>query len=319
MKNFKNLYAYIILILYAFLAGASIDETGITMIIIQIIASLAIIPIYFICKAHKKEARRNEIDKAKQKIADTYILDSEGDGYASYYDDLNEKILIIVSDTKNHTITEIPNIKKTKSFSYEDSSFNLYYIIDDNNKKIIFAIIKDLKVNYKILNYTDILGVEICKNGSSIFNKSTSNIVGRTVVGGVLLGAPGAIIGGTTGKSKETKTINSYKIIIQLSDLQNPTYEIEFINYTLEIDELSYKELIKIESCINKIKSVLLAIIKSNELELNKTHIDNVKKSDKNLNDKFIADELLKLSELNKNGILSDDEYEAQKKKLLIS
>lgn len=80
-------------------------------------------------------------------------------------------------------------------------------------------------------------------------------------------------------------------------------------------------------------KSILLTIIKSNEfaLDMQKVQAQAIMQAEMQqkvletkeiaaLEEKkntSIADELLKLSELHKNGVLTDEEYEALKKKLL--
>lgn len=322
MKNFKTLCASAILVLYALLAGASIDDNGDFegwFIALCIIVPIAVFIIGMILHSAEKEQKR----KALSKIPKTYSLDKEGVGCAFYTDSHNKRILAVSYDTSTHNTIEINGVEKGNSFSYMEH----YFLIDDKNQQVLFVNAKGKNIKRKLIRYNEIIGVDISENGHSVFNKSTSSTVGRAIVGGVLLGGVGAVIGGVTGKSKEKKTIDSYKITIQLIDINNLTYEIEFIDHELELDDLGKKTLAEIKDYVNKIKSALLTIIKSNEMMnqakvleqvVNQKHIDTqeVKELPEN-NGYSIADELLKLSNLHKQGILTDEEFETQKQKVL--
>lgn len=240
MKNFRTLCASTVLILYALLAGASIDSNGDFegwFIALCIIVPIVIILGIVVYKANLD----TEKDNARKNIPNTYTLEYEGIHSEFYYDSDNQKILAMAYDTSTHKITEIPNIIKSNSFNY----VNWYFMVDDTNKQLIIVHTNAATIIHKIIPFNEILGVEISENGTSVFSKSTSNVVGRALVGGVLLGGVGAIIGGTTGKSKETKIIDSYKMIIQLSNIDCPTYEIEFVDSSLELDELTQDNIIK--------------------------------------------------------------------------
>ena len=329
MKNFRTLCASTVLILYALLAGASIDSNGDFegwFIALCIIVPIVIILGIVVYKANLD----TEKDNARKNIPNTYTLEYEGIHSEFYYDSDNQKILAMAYDTSTHKIIEIPNVIKSNSFNY----VNWYFMVDDTNKQLIIVHTNAATITQKIVPFNEILGVEISENGTSVFSKSTSNAVGRALVGGVLLGGVGAIIGGTTGKSKETKIIDSYKMIIQLSNIDCPTYEIEFVDSSLELDELTQDNIIKhMKKCANQLKSILLTIIKSNEFALDMQKVQAPAIMQAEMQQKFletkeiaaleekkntsIADELLKLSELHKNGVLTDEEYEALKKKLL--
>ena len=127
--------------------------------------------------------------------------------------------------------------------------------------------------------------------------------------------------------------MNSYKVTIQLSDISNPTYEIEFVTDPIESGTVGDEMMKQIKTCVNKLKSVLTAIIKANEIQLNlqqaqaqailqaeaQKHLGSTepKAIQEHNGSSSIADELLKLSELHKLGVLTDEEFEVQKQKVL--
>lgn len=328
MKKFRTLCASTVLILYALLAGASIDSNGDFegwFIALCIIVPIVIILVIIVYKANLD----TEKDNARKNIPNTYTLEYEGDHSEFYYDSDNQKILAIAYDASSHKILEIPNVIKRKSFNY----VNWYFMVDDSNEQLIIVHTEAATITHRILLFKEICGIEISENGYSIFRKSTSSVVGRALVGGILLGDTGAIIGGTTARSEETKMFDSYKIIIQLSNIDAPIYEIEFFDLAFVRDGAIEEAQNRVKICANQLKSILLSVIKSNELtsDIQKTQAQTIMQAEmqqKVLENKeiaaleekkntSIADELLKLSELHKNGVLTDEEYEALKKKLL--
>lgn len=335
MKNFRSLCANTVLVLYALLAGASIDDNG--DFEGWFIALCIIVPIVIIILSlWASSSLKKKQEEGRRKIPKTYILEystsasTSVSSYEFYYDSQNKKVLILTYDTSEHKIIEIPNIDKTTSFQYS----NLHFVVDKNNKQLLIIRVSLMSIAYKILYYDEIQGVDISEDGTSVFNKSTSSAVGRAVVGGLLFGGVGAVVGGVTGKSKEKKTLNSYKVTIQLSNISDPIYEIEFVSTPIESGTTLGDEMIKqIKTCANQLKSVLTAIIKANEIQLNlqqaqaqailqaeaQKQLESIepKALQEHNSNSSIADELLKLSELHKNGVLTDEEYETLKKKLL--
>ena len=94
---------------------------------------------------------------------------------------------------------------------------------------------KIILINEEPYSFSDIINIELVDNEKQIFQKqssttkvSTGNMLGRAVVGGVLLGGVGAIIGGATAKKEtiinapEVHTTHDYNIYITVNSLSNP-------------------------------------------------------------------------------------------------
>lgn len=120
---------------------------------------------------------------------------------------------------------------------------------------------------------------------------SNGSVVGRSVAGGLIAGPTGAIIGGlsaNTNKPTSYKTTtHHYFAIINLKSLTNPILRIDCGENSREKAEQVRAIVMNIASNYNKLSSM------------------------------SIADELNKLLLLKEQGILTQEEFEQQKKKLL--
>ena len=115
------------------------------------------------------------------------------------------------------------SLLRIENFNYSKKidGFGGYYIfaIDEANEKI--ALVTQWKK--QVVNFTDIIGVEIIEDGSTISKKSTTRTIGGAIVGGVLAGGAGAIIGGLSGSSTHKNKVSSVTVKILLRNLDNPS------------------------------------------------------------------------------------------------
>lgn len=211
---------------------------------------------------------------------------------------INEELKSMGVDVKESS----PTLK-----AYNDYAF----ITDDVNQFV--AIVTPTKIH--VHKYSDIVSISYEENGSGVFNKS----IGGAVVGGLLFGGVGAIVGGNTAKATQNKEIKSMSIKILLNSTSNSTiilkiYEAGLGGAILETkkdaDRMHYEGLMKEVSGIKDIFSIILDIVDKNIAMQKAAPI-----SQQNTNS--IADELAKLAKLKESGILSEDEFNAQKAKLL--
>ena len=125
--------------------------------------------------------------------------------------------------------------------------------------------------------------------------------VGRAVVGGALFGGVGAVVGATTRKSK--RIVNS--LYIRISTRSVGMLKIVFIRCETPMDSFTYRVS---KDFADKIISQLETIADSNK---------NNAPGTGNNNSAFVADELFKLKQLLDMGVLTKEEFESQKKKIL--
>jgi len=209
----------------------------------------------------------------------------------------------------------IKNIRKTKAINktldeLDDFEANDIYVSDvsiayDSKRKQVCFIVNN---QTKIYDYNDIIQSELEIDGETVLRQtaSTMGILGRAVVGGVLAGGVGAIIGGATGSrtSKSKETIKSINLKITINDTSNPIYRINFLNFETKKGDWNYNH--SYESA-EQWHGKIAAIIKQTENNLSK----------KTLIPNSTADEILKLKELLDIDVLSKDEFESEKHKIL--
>lgn len=199
---------------------------------------------------------------------------------------------------------------------YDGSDVLLY---DTDNKTIKFYMNNE-STRY---SFADILQCEIIEDGRTTVKKSTSGTIGRALLGGLLAGGVGAIIGGSTSSSKIQEKINRISVRIIVNDPNHPSWEIFYLNSIFGEQKGSYlynramtstrnvhamlSGFIQIGEQMRELKTQVAAqqvIQQSSILEPAKQQIS-------------VADELMKLKSLLDSAIITQNEFDSQKKKIL--
>lgn len=185
------------------------------------------------------------------------------------------------------------------------------FMVDDTHKQICY-----LDPNSKrIIPYDKIIRVELNKNGNTISSKSTIRTIGGTLIGGALSGGVGAVVGGLSGNSKSINKVSSIQVRITIRDINNPSLTIDAFNARtmttdgkpIEVDECLCQQAI---SDANKIVDTIRVII--DETDKKSSNSESLSQSTFS-----IANELKKLVDLKNEGILTQEEFDNQKAKLL--
>lgn len=174
---------------------------------------------------------------------------------------------------------------------------------DNTRKKICFL---DRQQNPFVYDYSKILQSEIIVDGETILKQSTTGTIGRSILGGVLSGGVGAIIGGTTGTKTQTQNISSIDLKVIINDTKTPVFKINFLNLKTKKGSFIYK---KAYGEVENWHGILSGLIRQGN-----TESENTKKEPENIS---VADEIKKMRELLDSGVLTNDEFEKQKTKLL--
>lgn len=198
--------------------------------------------------------------------------------------------------------------------------FGGFYIfaIDEINEKIAL-VTESVK---HIVSFSDIIGVELIEDGNTVSKKSTTRTIGGAIVGGVLAGGAGTIVGGLSGNSTQKSKVSSLSVKILLRSLNKPSLKITcFDSRTMTIEHKASLETDgKLESYIYKIgkknadniKDLISVIIDRTDTKTGPIPVAIASKPSNS-----IADELLKLNELKEKGILTEQEFQTQKQKIL--
>lgn len=221
-----------------------------------------------------------------------------------------------VKDIFNYiNASSLPKKRGDKSTINTKGVGNYLFIMDDFFKVLVLV----GSSTREIFNYSDIIEVSYEENGSQLYTKSAGRTVGGAIVGGVLMGGAGAVVGGLSGGSKENKEIKNMDIKILLRSTSRTTCVLHFkdVDRVLktkdETDRKLYETYVK---NANQAKDILSIII------------DNAKQSSALIaqlvaqpvvapSSSSVADELAKLAKLKADGILTEEEFQAQKSKLL--
>jgi hypothetical protein len=83
-----------------------------------------------------------------------------------------------------------------------------------------------------VLDFQNIVAVEVCKNGTSIIKTNRGSQVAGAVIGGALFGPVGLLVGALTGVRRKSEKINRLSLKIYVADVLNPAREIVFYEGT---------------------------------------------------------------------------------------
>ncbi|WP_336788364.1 SHOCT domain-containing protein [Paenibacillus sp. MMO-177] len=187
-------------------------------------------------------------------------------------------------------------ISRDYGIAYDDQT-DLICIVN-GNKTVMFG-------------YKDIVESEIMEDGIQINRTSRSSQVGGALIGGVLAGGVGAIVGGLSGSSKTSNKVERIELKVVISNKSEPVqYFLFYVGSGLSKDDNRYRELIKEANHWHSLISVLIK-------RADEESIQQVSIIDQPSAVRSIADELAKLAQLQKDGLITQDEFLVQKAKLL--
>lgn len=81
-----------------------------------------------------------------------------------------------------------------------------------------------------VIDFDDLVGVEVLRNGTSITKTNRGSQVASAAVGALLLGPIGLLVGGVTGTKRQEEKIKRLSLKINTNDLKNPIHEIVFFD-----------------------------------------------------------------------------------------
>lgn len=268
---------------------------GIICVLIFIVIHFTII-IYVASTSHEKP----------EDFPSTAVLDQKCEHGHFYYDEQNRCLYVVGFGLSNETKTKIENVVKASSFAEIITSS--YFLIDEINRHVVFIKATKKEIKSAVLDFDKLVGMEIMQDGKVIYKKG---VIGGALIGGALLGETGAILGGMAGDTTEGGMIYSYKIVFSVDDMKQPIIEFELLDEAIDISsDLERPVFASIKSFGGKVKSAVGSVIEN----ANKARVSKVEVTNPNMS---IAEELKKLVTLKEAGVLTEEEFNAQKKKLL--
>ena len=222
----------------------------------------------------------------------------------------------MVKDVFNYiNASSLPRKKGEKSTINTREIGNYLFLMDDFFK-VLVLVGPDCHESF---NYSDIIEVSYEENGSQLYTKSAGRTVGGAIVGGFLMGGAGAVVGGLSGASKQNKEIKNMDIKILLRSTSRTSCVLHFkdVDRVLKTKEDADRKLYeKYVKNANQAKDVLSVII-DNAKQVSTPTAQPIAQPVVAPASSSVADELAKLAKLKADGILTDEEFQAQKSKLL--
>lgn len=112
-------------------------------------------------------------------------------------------------------IKSITGFTATQKFVNQDATSAI--AIDEKSKRVCIVKAEGDDVKTKTIRHKDILSSEIFEDGQSIVKTVRSSQIGGAVVGGILLGGVGAIIGGLSGKKKNSDNVKRVDVRLTIN------------------------------------------------------------------------------------------------------
>lgn len=211
----------------------------------------------------------------------------------------------------NERIKKLPNQQSLKKIRGKKNRYA--FILDSIDRKIYYIDeVKTIDIPFE-----HIINVEVIEDNTILSSKSTSRTVGGALLGGVLAGGAGMVVGGLSGDSKQKKKISEVKVKIKVRDYNTPSLTIPcFVGRELAFEgeveptDLTYQEELQNAQKIADWVSVIIDEVDRLEKQSQKPQLSSTDKPS-------VADELAKLAKLKADGILTDEEFQTQKAKLL--
>lgn len=208
----------------------------------------------------------------------------------------------------NEALDKVKDFNPTET--YVSRSIKTSISIDKAKNKICFI---DQNRKTHPFSYKDIYESEILTDGNTYTKQSTGRTIGGLVIGGAVAGIAGAVVGGLSGKRKKVVNINKIDLKVTVNSTSKPVYVVNFFNPQLKKGgTITDKEAMRDAQHWHSLISVL---IKRADKEEGIKEVES--KSLENNKSISIPDELIKLNELKEKGILTQEEFENQKQKLL--
>ncbi|SCW57359.1 Short C-terminal domain-containing protein [Paenibacillus tianmuensis] len=240
-----------------------------------------------------------------------------GFGVASWYcykkhKELEEEKMEQKRQITDERLVNIPNYKSTQRYTSQSGDVTLS--IDENSKQISFV-----NTNFyhkdKLYKYSDILKSEILTDGISVTSTNRGSQLGGALLGGLLAGGVGALMGGLSGSTTSQEKVKKIELNVIVNDTANPIHKIAFLDSDFTSyakDSHEYKDAYNTAYHCHQLIGVLIRQADEEDKQKETLAISN--NPHENVS---VADELRKLAQLRNDGILSGDEFESQKKKLI--
>ena len=285
--NLKTTISVFVLLLYALLACSCWDIILLGVGIPLALVFFAVAAFFMFAKSYDDKKQRKK-DAIKKSLDKNCIFD-KGNDYCDFYINKEKSILSVISSAGDAIKIDIPDVHKSSSVLIECD----YFLLDDIKKYLLHVSVSKYGIDYKKIHVNDILGVDIQVRGHSVYNYQSKGVF----LSGSVLG-----VGRMSGEIVEENNISDITVYIEIKDIENPIYTIPLFSLSIDSDD-------QIKEYSQKIKMIIQAAMDLQDKEEEPIQNQLIQTS--------VSTELERLFELKERGILTEEDFLSQKKKLL--
>lgn len=182
-------------------------------------------------------------------------------------------------------LTCLPDFEATQVIMGVDDLVGL--AIDEERKKV--CLINYDSNEFRVIFYKEILGVEVFEDK--------------------------AIIAGDSQKTKHEGTVSRIDVRLTINDTRQPIFDINYLHFATKKDDPAYQQALqRARQCHGSIKVLIKRADMEDKQQAQAAKLGTLHPVNQAIS---LADELKKMSDLKDAGILTPEEFDRQKEKLL--
>ena len=131
--------------------------------------------------------------------------------------------------SRRNAIAALPNFQP--AILEDAGKMSIGLAIDPNSQQFVLL---PKKQPPKLYAFSDLVAVEVQKNGQSYETSNRGSQITGAAVGAVLLGPLGLLVGGLSGSKKKVETVRELSLKLYLTDLQHPVTELVFFKSRID-------------------------------------------------------------------------------------
>lgn len=225
-------------------------------------------------------------------------------------------IAVIVSITINSKakkamsaeLKTTPDFAVTQEIMGEDAKTG--FAFDEVSSKICLISKDGKSITTRVMQYRDILSVELFEDGESITKTARGSQLGRVLLGGIVFGPLGAVVGGLSGKKKTENKVKRLDLRLAINDTNSPIHDICFLDVEVNKSSVLFKNAFKNATHWSASIETLIRRADQEDQEKQQAELKYDRSND-------IPERVRELAKLRDEGLLTEEEFAAQKAKLL--
>lgn len=182
--------------------------------------------------------------------------------------------------------------------------------VDAPNRMIHLA--RNTEQKARTIPFSDLLATELIEDGATTIKTSSSRSIGGALIGGALLGPAGMVVGGLGGSTtgRQLRDVHAIDVVITILDMERPRFVLRVLDapHGLRAESEGYRAA---RRDAEELLGVLKVAIETADREAQTAQPEPTRPT------ASVADELGKLAALKERGVLTDEEFQAQKSALL--